>query len=83
MSITVNAELITAIVALITAITTLVKVLQHGVILKDTQAKLNGQADTLQQITTSATVNQTRMDATITRLQKSGPAPIGKSLDSA
>jgi cell division FtsZ-interacting protein ZapD len=78
-----DPQLITAIVALITAITTLVKVLQHGVILKDTQAKLNGQADTLQQITTSATVNQTRMDATITRLQKSGPAPTEKSLDSA
>lgn len=78
-----DPQLITAIVALITAITTLVKVLQHGVILKDTQAKLNGQADTLQQITTSATVNQTRMDATITRLQKSGPATTEKSLDSA
>ena len=78
-----DPQLITAIVALITAITTLVKVLQHGVILKDTQAKLNGQADTLQQITTSATVNQTRMDATITRLQQSGPAPTEKSLDSA
>ena len=55
-----DPQLITAIVALITAITTLVKVLQHGEILKETQAKLNGQADTLQQITTSATVNQPR-----------------------
>jgi cell division FtsZ-interacting protein ZapD len=78
-----DPQLITAIVALITAITTLVKVLQHGVILKDTQAKVDGQGDTLQQITTSATVNQTRMDATITRLQKSGLAPREKSLDSA
>jgi hypothetical protein len=61
----VNAELITAIAGLLTAITTLVKVLQHDGILKDTQQSVNGQAKALDSLTARGEVSQGRLQASI------------------
>jgi hypothetical protein len=65
-----DPQLITAIVALITAITTLIKVLQHGQVLTDTRDAVNGQAKQLDIIAIGTAKSAESLDRSATSLEK-------------
>ena len=65
-----NAELITAIVSLLTALTTLIKVLQHGQVLMDTRDAVNGKAKQLDIIATGTAMSAESLDRSATSLEK-------------
>jgi hypothetical protein len=66
----VSAELITAIAGLVTAIATLVKVLQHDSILKDTQQSVNGQAKALDSLAVRGEASQVRLDSAVGTMER-------------
>jgi Trk-type K+ transport system membrane component len=69
-------ELVTAITALVVALTTLmttavtlIKVFQHGAVIEATRDAVNGQASELHNVTTRNAAGLDRIDAQVTRME--------------
>jgi hypothetical protein len=74
----IDPQLITALTALVVALTTLLttavtlaKVFQHDVILKQTQKAVNGQANQLDVVASRNEIAVDKLDAQVTRMQES------------